>query len=74
MELDFERPLLDLENKIEELTRLNEDPKVQFGTEIAELQRKKEDLSRELYAHLTPWQRVQVARHPLRMNTPKIRH
>lgn len=63
MELDFEKPILEIEQKIAELTRLNADPNVQFDTEIAELEREMASLKKKIYAKLTPWQTVQVARH-----------
>ena len=63
MELDFEKPLLEIEKRIAELTRLNADPNVQFGSEIAELSRKLASMKRKTYGNLTPWQTVQVARH-----------
>jgi len=64
MELDFEKPIREMEDRIAELTRLNADPKVQFGSEIAVLNRKLDAVKRRVYADLTPWQTVQVARHP----------
>ena len=62
--LDFEKPVVELEEKIQEL-------KAQVGErpaqgEIADLERKAESLRREVYANLTPYQRVQLARHPRR--------
>ena len=65
--LDFEKPLQDLENKIEEMHALS--ATVELTQEIAELEKKFEDLRRETYLHLTRWQRVQVARHPERPYT-----
>lgn len=66
MELDFEKPLIEIEAKIEELTKLSQHSPVQFGTEIAELKRKRADLEQEVYSRLTPWQITQIARHPQR--------
>lgn len=63
MELDFEKPLLELEARIAELAKLDKNSKVKFSTEIAELKRKAKGLSRKIYSKLTPWQAVQVARH-----------
>jgi len=63
MDDDFERPLIEIEERIAELTGLNKDPNVQFGSEIAELQRKLKSLQKKAYSKLTPWQAVQVARH-----------
>lgn len=66
MALDFEQPVADIEKRIDELTELNKDPDVDFDSEITELERKREPILRKIYADLTPWQIVQVARHPQR--------
>lgn len=63
MQLDFERPITEIEERIAELTKLNSEPNVQFDTEIAEMKRKLDSLKKQIYARLTPWQTVQVARH-----------
>ena len=63
MELDFEKPLEDIEARIEELKQLNADPNVSFSTEIASLERKLASTSRKVYGGLTAWQTVQIARH-----------
>ncbi len=67
--LDFERPLIELEKKIQEMKdyALNDD--VELSEEIAKLEEKAQKLSREIYAKLTRWQRVQLARHPQRPYT-----
>jgi acetyl-CoA carboxylase carboxyl transferase subunit alpha len=65
--LDFERPLQDLEDKLEEMRKLSET--VELKREIAELEEKFEELKRETYQNLTRWQRVQLARHPERPYT-----
>lgn len=62
--LDFEKPLQDLENKIEEMRKLAEN--VELSKEIEVLEQKAEELRRETYQNLTRWQRVQLARHPER--------
>ena len=59
--LDFETPILELEAQIEDLRR--QDNK---QDELRQLRRQWADLTKEIYANLTPWQRVQVARHPRR--------
>ena len=65
--LEFERPIADLEGKIVELRKLaEEDPKMDIQDEVAKLQSRAGELVRETYARLTPWQKVQVARHPAR--------
>jgi acetyl-CoA carboxylase carboxyl transferase subunit alpha len=65
-ELDFEKPLLDLERQIAHLKRLAEGQRLDVQDEIAPLEVKLAELRREIYADLTPMQRVQVARHPRR--------
>ncbi|MDB5734345.1 MAG: acetyl-CoA carboxylase subunit alpha [Alphaproteobacteria bacterium] len=63
--LEFERPIADLEGKIVELQKLaEEDPNMDIGTEVERLQARAGTLVADTYARLTPWQKVQVARHP----------
>jgi len=64
--LEFERPILELEAKIQELKQLAEVEKMDFSTEIARLERKVARLQEEVFVNLTPWQRTQIARHPNR--------
>ena len=65
--LEFERPIADLEAKIEELERLSEGSgKAKIDPEITALRGRVEEMRREAYAHLDPWQKTQVARHPER--------
>jgi acetyl-CoA carboxylase carboxyl transferase subunit alpha len=66
MQLDFEKPITEIEDKITELTKLSADPKVDFSSEIAELKRKLALVKERVYANLTPWQTVQVARQSAR--------
>ncbi|HMM63897.1 MAG TPA: acetyl-CoA carboxylase carboxyl transferase subunit alpha, partial [Mesorhizobium sp.] len=63
--LDFEKPVADLEGKILELKKLSESGEaVDVADEIARLEKRSRDALREAYKALTPWQKVQVARHP----------
>jgi acetyl-CoA carboxylase carboxyl transferase subunit alpha len=62
--LDFERPISELENRIEELRETAEGSDLNIGAEIDRLAAKSDRLLRETYAKLTPWQKTQVARHP----------
>jgi acetyl-CoA carboxylase carboxyl transferase subunit alpha len=62
--LDFEKPLAELEGKIEELKHLSENGDLNIAEEIAPLRDKAEKLLRATYAKLTAWQKTQVARHP----------
>ncbi len=64
--LEFERPILELEAKIQELKQFAEVEKMDFSTEIARLERKVARLQEDVFVNLTPWQRTQIARHPNR--------
>lgn len=65
--LDFEKPIAELENKIEELKALkSEDNSVSIDDEVKLLEQKARTALEETYAKLTPWQKTQVARHPNR--------
>mgnify|MGYP003387281702 CR=1 FL=1 len=64
--LDFERPIAELEEKIEQLRHLDNSGKVNIVTEITTLQKKADKLLAQVYSNLTPWQKVKVARHPER--------
>ncbi len=64
--LDFERPLVEVERKIEELRALQERDRIDIKEELDALKARAAVLTREIYSRLTPWQRVQVARHPKR--------
>ena len=65
--LDFEKPVAELEAKVEELRAMGEGADaVAIGEEIARLEVKAATALKELYADLTPWQKTQVARHPQR--------
>ncbi|MBN1557787.1 MAG: acetyl-CoA carboxylase carboxyltransferase subunit alpha [Lentisphaerae bacterium] len=66
MELDFEAPLGDMDARIAELERLNRKPDADFNSEIAALKRERDVRLSEIYETLTPWQTVQLARHPER--------
>ncbi len=63
--LEFERPIAELEGKIVELRKLaEEDPNMDIDGEVERLQSRAGTLVADTYARLTPWQKVQVARHP----------
>jgi acetyl-CoA carboxylase carboxyl transferase subunit alpha len=64
--LDFEKPIAELEHQIEDLKRLATQRSLDVGREIAPLEAKLAELRSEIYRNLTPYQRVQVARHPRR--------
>jgi len=67
--LDFEQSIADLEAKIEELRLVQDDSAVDISEEIARLEKKSAQLTKDIYAKLTPWQISQVARHPQRPYT-----
>ena len=64
--LEFEKPVLELEQKIQDLREHAEEHGVGAEREIAELEKRAEQMRREIYAQLTRYQRVQIARHPKR--------
>jgi len=65
--LDFEKPVAELEAKVEELRELAaQGDGLAIGEELTRLEQKTVKALSDLYAHLTPWQRTQVARHPQR--------
>lgn len=66
--LEFEKPIIDLEKKIDELTALSLDNEV-LKPEIQKLRKKAEELRESIFSNLTRWQRVQLARHPDRPYT-----
>ncbi len=67
--LEFERPILELERKIEELKNFTSDEKIDLNSEIKRLQGKLNKVKRDIYENLTAWQRIQIARHPQRPYT-----
>ncbi|HMC91418.1 MAG TPA: acetyl-CoA carboxylase carboxyltransferase subunit alpha [Allosphingosinicella sp.] len=62
--LDFEKPLAELDSRIEELRETAEESDLNIDAEIDRLQAKSDRMLRDTYAKLTPWQKTQVARHP----------
>jgi len=60
--LDFEKPIIELEAKLEEMRKLSDD--LDIGIEIKKIEEKVKKLKETLYNDLTRWQRVQLARHP----------
>jgi len=67
-QLDFEKPITELQNKLDDL-RLHPEKHslgISFEEEIQQIEKKLEETRRQVFLHLTPWQRVQLARHPKR--------
>ena len=67
--LDFEQPIAELQAKIDELRYVHEDSAVDISDEINRLQKKSQQLTKEIYSKLTAWQIAQVARHAQRPYT-----
>jgi len=67
--LEFEKPILELERKIEELKKFTSSENIDLYSEIDRLSQKLDKLKEEIFGNLTPWQRVQIARHPQRPYT-----
>ncbi|MEF9476038.1 MAG: acetyl-CoA carboxylase carboxyltransferase subunit alpha [Candidatus Mariimomonas ferrooxydans] len=67
--LDFEKPVAELENKIEELKRLADGRDMNITSEIKKLEKKAKDLRVDIFSKLTPWQKILIARHQERPHT-----
>ena len=67
--LDFEKPLCELESRIEQIKNLAEENQVDVSTEIMQLEARAGELRQEIFSTLTPAQRLQLARHPRRPST-----
>lgn len=67
--LDFEKPLYDLELRIEQIRELAEENDVDVSEQIAQLEARAVELRKEIFSNLTPSQRLQLARHPRRPST-----
>jgi len=67
--LDFEKPIQDLEDELNEMKEMASKSKVDLSDKIKELDAHVQDKIKEIYSQLTPWQRVQVSRHPERPYT-----
>ena len=67
--LDFEKPLVELRTKLSDLQKFMDDNNVDLSNEIINFNQRIEKLENEIYNNLTPWQRVQIARHPKRPTT-----
>jgi acetyl-CoA carboxylase carboxyl transferase subunit alpha len=67
--LDFEKPIAELEAKIEELRFVGDDSEININDEVARLREKSESLTKSIFSKLSAWQIAQVARHPMRPYT-----
>ncbi|MCL6548951.1 MAG: acetyl-CoA carboxylase carboxyltransferase subunit alpha, partial [Alicyclobacillus sp.] len=68
-ELEFEKPIAELKAKIEELRAFTQQSGIDLSHEVVKLEQRLEEVTAAVYAELTPWQRVQIARHPQRPTT-----
>lgn len=67
--LDFEKPILELERRIEELKSFSTEKEINVSEEIKKLEKKAEQIKKEIFSRLSAWQRVQIARHTQRPYT-----
>lgn len=67
--LEFEKPIEELELKIEELKRISDGKDIDISSEVKKLEKKVRELRSEIFSTLTPWQKAQIARHPDRPYT-----
>jgi acetyl-CoA carboxylase carboxyl transferase subunit alpha len=64
--LEFERPIVELEEKLADLRQHSRDNDINFDAEVRRMEAKIEETKRQVYMNLTAWERVQIARHPAR--------
>ena len=69
MLLDFEKPLVELEKRIQQIRDIAEDTDVDVSDEIRQLEDRATELRQEIFSNLSPAQRLQLARHPRRPST-----
>lgn len=67
--LPFEKPILELEQKLSELRGFSEDQKIDMDSEVEKIQKKIRDTKVKIYSGMSAWQKVQMARHPMRPYT-----
>ncbi len=65
-QLEFEKPIIELQRKLDELKKHPESHGINFDEEVAQIEKKIAQTRQQIYSNLTPWQRVQLARHPKR--------
>lgn len=68
-DLDFEKPITEIEKRTQELRNFAKEKRIDFTKEISELERKARELKKEVFSNLTAWQRTQIARHLKRPTT-----
>lgn len=67
--LPFEKPILELEKKMSELRSFSEDQNIDMKSEVERIAQKIQETKQKIYSGMTPWQKVQMARHPMRPYT-----
>ncbi len=67
--LEFEKPIVELEQTLDALQKQAQEQKIDLGTQIKAIEDKLENTKKDIFTNLTPWQRVQLARHPKRPYT-----
>lgn len=67
--LDFEKPIQELEEQYNKACKIGEDSQIDVSETCEQIEKKMEEIKKELYENLTPWQRVQLSRHPQRPYT-----
>lgn len=66
---DFEKPIIELAQRIEGLRKFSLEKEIDLSSEISDLEKKLKNIKKEIYSQLSPWQKVQIARHPNRPTT-----
>nr|MDQ3315393.1 acetyl-CoA carboxylase carboxyl transferase subunit alpha [Verrucomicrobiota bacterium] len=61
--LDFEKPILELQRRLQDLKNHSDEHEIDFETEVESMETKIRETRRDIYDHLSAWQRVQIARH-----------
>ena len=64
--LEFEKPIIELEEKLADLKQHSRDNDINFDAEVRRMEAKLEETKKQIYLNLTAWERVQIARHPAR--------
>ncbi|PIE42257.1 MAG: acetyl-CoA carboxylase carboxyl transferase subunit alpha [Gammaproteobacteria bacterium] len=67
--IDIEQPIVELQEKLNELKKLSVNSDIDIGDEMTRLEKKSQEMTKEIFAKLTPWQTAKLARHPLRPYT-----
>jgi acetyl-CoA carboxylase carboxyl transferase subunit alpha len=63
---DFEQPIVEIDKRIEELKKSAQEQSIDLSEQIKNLEKTRDELKQKIYASLSPWQRIQIARHPQR--------